>query len=155
VIDPHEAAGDVTLEAGSPSAEEYVAFRRAVGWSAVTLDAAQRGLAASRFALTARDGAGRAVAMARVVGDGAVYLYVQDVVVLPEWQGRGLGRRLMAAVMDWIHSTAVPGTFVGLMAADGVADFYLPYGFTVRPSDRPGMGFVVPLPDDATPPSPG
>jgi GNAT superfamily N-acetyltransferase len=138
------------MEAKPPSAEEYVAFRRAVGWSAVALDAAERGLAASRFAVTARDGAGRAVAMARVVGDGAVYLYVQDVVVLPEWQGRGLGRRLMAAVMDWIRSTAVPGTFVGLMAAEGVTEFYLPYGFIVRPSDRPGMGFVVPARDDAT-----
>jgi GNAT superfamily N-acetyltransferase len=143
------------MEAKPPSADEYLAFRRAVGWSAVTLDIAERGLAASRFAVTARDGAGRAVAMARVVGDGAVYLYVQDVVVLPEWQGHGLGRRLMAAVMAWIRSTAEPGTFVGLMAAEGVAEFYLPYGFSVRPFDRPGMGFVVPARDDATARPPG
>jgi hypothetical protein len=34
---------------------------------------------------------------------------------------------------------ALPGSFAGLMAADGVSGFYRQFGFAVRPPGRPGM----------------
>jgi len=82
---------------------------------------------------------GDAVGCGRVVGDGGVYFYVQDVIVLPELQGLGWGARIMDAVMRYLDASAPPGSFIGLMAAKDVEGFYRRYGFDRRPDDRPGM----------------
>jgi ribosomal protein S18 acetylase RimI-like enzyme len=82
---------------------------------------------------------GDAVGCGRVVGDGGVYFYVQDVIVLPELQGLGWGARIMDAVMRYLDASARPGSFIGLMAAEDVEGFYRRYGFDRRPDDRPGM----------------
>src|SRR5262245_39917395 len=42
----------------------------------------------------------RQVGFARVVSDHATYGYVSDVFVLPSHRGRGVGKRLMAAIMS-------------------------------------------------------
>lgn len=54
----------------------------------------------------ARDGDGRVVAMvsAQLVistAEGAPSAWIEDMVVAPEWQGRGVGRRVLAAVLAW------------------------------------------------------
>ena len=79
------------------------------------------------------------VGCGRVVGDAGIYLYIQDVIVLPPHQRQGLGRRIMDAIMGYVARQARTNTFVGLMAAEGVAPFYVSYGFTERPPKRPGM----------------
>ena len=43
--------------------------------------------------------AGRQVGFARVISDRATFAYVSDVFVLPSERGRGVGGRLMAAIM--------------------------------------------------------
>jgi GNAT superfamily N-acetyltransferase len=106
-------------------------------------DAVARGLAASLFGIVVIR-AGRTVAAARVVGDGALYFYVQDVVVLPAHQGRGLGTFLMEEVMAYLRATARPKAFVALFAATGRGGFYRRYGFRTRPLDEPGMALEWP-----------
>ncbi len=54
----------------------------------------------------ARDGDGRVVAMvsAQLVistAEGAPSAWIEDMVVAPEWQGQGVGRRVLAAVLAW------------------------------------------------------
>ena len=75
----------------------------------------------------------------RVVGDGGLYFYLQDIIVLPEFQGRGIGKRIMDAVMNYLKSYAHPNAFIGLMAAKGVSKFYEKYRFVERAPDKPGM----------------
>lgn len=38
------------------------------------------------------------IGLVRVVGDGASILYIQDILVLPEYQGEGVGSRLLQEV---------------------------------------------------------
>lgn len=83
--------------------------------------------------------AGAVIGCARIVGDGAVYLYVQDVIVLPAFQGRGVGDRLMRSVMAWLDEHCPANAFVALFTAPGKEEFYGRYGFTPRPADEPGM----------------
>ncbi len=124
-----------------PTPHEYLRLRASVGWNAVNPDGVLAGLAGSRYSVVLeRDG--EAVGCARVVGDGGIYFYVQDVIVIPELRGRGWGGRLMDAVMSFLERTAGPGAFVGLMAAEDVEAFYRRYGFERRPDDRPGMSRI-------------
>jgi ribosomal protein S18 acetylase RimI-like enzyme len=121
-----------------PTVDEYQRLRRAVGWNEMTDEALQVGLPNALYSVVLElDGA--AVGCARIVGDGGLYFYLQDVIVLPEHQGRGQGARLMGALMAYLERTARPGAFLGLMAAVGAERFYERYGFRRRGEQQPGM----------------
>ena len=122
----------------SPTVEEYRRLRKAVGWGNVDIDATEIGLCNSLFAVCAvRDS--QVVGCGRVIGDSGIYFYIQDIIVLPEFQGEGIGRAIMAVVMDYLETNASPNAFIGLMAAKGVSKFYERYGFRERDADSPGM----------------
>lgn len=68
-----------------PGPEEYNRLRTSVGWPAADLIAAAASLPKSLFSVCAfLDDS--LVGMARVVGDGGLVFYIQDVIVLPEHQ---------------------------------------------------------------------
>ena len=69
--------------------------------------------------------------------------YVQDVIVLPEHQNRGIGTRLMDRIMDYLRVHAHDNTIIGLMSAVGKESFYEKYGFTRRPNDKLGSGMTI------------
>ena len=83
------------------------------------------------------------VGMGRVVGDRGLCFYIQDVIVLKEHQGRGVGAGLMDRIMDHISRLAVQDTYIGLMAATGKEGFYARYGFTARPTTELGAGMTL------------
>jgi GNAT superfamily N-acetyltransferase len=121
-----------------PTADEYLALREAVGWGRPSTDAVSAALASSLFCVCLYSGK-RLIGCGRVIGDGGLYFYIQDVIVLPGYQRRGYGRHIMTALMDYVRGHAGQGAFIGLMAAQGVASFYEPFGFRERPAERPGM----------------
>ena len=71
------------------------------------------------------------VGFARVVTDRAVFGYVMDVFILPPWRGRGLSKRLMAAIVE--HPD-LQGLRLYLRTSDA-HDLYARFGF--EPIDRP------------------
>lgn len=68
--------------------------------------------------------------------------FIADVIVRPEYQGKGLGRELMNNAMEFIRSQLRPGykIMVNLMAAKGKEDFYKKFGFISRPNESFGCG---------------
>jgi GNAT superfamily N-acetyltransferase len=121
-----------------PTVQEYQRLRGAVGWGAMTAEGVAAGLPNALFSVVLELD-GEAIGCGRIVGDGGLYFYLQDVIVLPEFQGRGQGARLMDSLMGYLERSARPGAFVGLMAAVGVEPFYERYGFRRRPEQQPGM----------------
>jgi GNAT superfamily N-acetyltransferase len=121
-----------------PPVSEYQNLRRSVGWYCVDDESARKGLAASLFSLCA-EVSGSVIGCGRVIGDGGIYYYIQDIIVLPKYQRLGIGTQIMRRVMNFLEATAPPNAFVGLMAAQGVAAWYEGFGFRRRDEDRPGM----------------
>ena len=93
--------------------------------------------------MIAKDG-DKVVGMGRLVGDGYIYWYVQDVVIDPEYQGKGIGKAIMQYLTDYIENNSIPNTEVtiALMAAKGKEDFYTKLGFFTRPTERFGPGMM-------------
>jgi len=140
---PSDMTELVEIVDGTPSPEEYAAFRAHVRWPAVAPSQAAGALRASLASVLARDVDGALVGMGRVVGDGGVYLYLQDVIVLERWRNNGIGTRITEALLDHVRELGGPGTFVGLMAAVGAGPFYERFGFQPRGEDRPGMWLTL------------
>jgi GNAT superfamily N-acetyltransferase len=133
---------DFRLVEELPPAGEYNRLRAAVGWGTHALPVVTRALSHSLYGVCAFvDGA--LVGMARVIGDGGLVFYIQDVVVLPDYQGQGIGAGLMEAVMQYIQAHACRNSVIGLMSAKGKEDFYRRYGFTARPNERLGSGMTI------------
>ena len=123
---------------GAPSVEDYVRIRREAGLGFKSMDAAAKGLPNSLFAITVvHDGA--AVGLGRVIGDGGCFFEVVDIAVVPEHRGRGLGRKIMQEVMQFIERTALPGAYVSLITS--MPEFYEPFGF--KPTSPPDEGMFV------------
>lgn len=72
----------------------------AVGWTNYTErpDMLKNAFARSLLALGAYDG-GRLTGLLRAVGDGYSIVFIQDVLVLPEYQRQGIGTALFRALM--------------------------------------------------------
>jgi len=121
-----------------PDVEEYQKLRAKVGWGSKNSEASRIALNNSLFSVCVML-ENNIIGFGRVIGDGGVYLYIQDVIVLPEFQGQGIGKCIMDAVMDYLNTHTFPGTFVGLMAAKEASGFYEQFGFVKRPPEGPGM----------------
>jgi len=125
-----------------PSVADYNRLREIVGWGGYPHAVAAPALARSLYGVCALvDGV--VVGMARVVGDGGLVYYVQDVIVAPDHQGRGIGSALMERVMAYLRAHAVSGAVIGLMAAHDKEGFYERYGFARRPTERLGAGMTI------------
>lgn len=124
-----------------PTAEEFVELRSACGWGAVEPTIAERALAAGMVNAVARDG-DRLAGFGRVVGDGVLYFYLQDVIVHPDYRGQGVGRLIVETLLADVLRRAPVGATIGLMAAAGKEGFYEKFGFIRRPTDRLGAGMT-------------
>jgi ribosomal protein S18 acetylase RimI-like enzyme len=130
------------LEHRSPAIFEYKTLREAVGWWDVAEAAAEAALGNALFSVVAIE-KGQLVGLGRVVGDGGLYFYIQDLIIHPEFQEKGFGKQVMGALMAFIKTKAKSGAFIGLMAAKGLEGYYEPFGFTARDEDAPGMYQII------------
>lgn len=122
--------------------EEYQLMRQTTDWFQVEDDVVKKSLENDLLSLSVYDG-NRIVGMGRIVGDGAIYFYIQDIIVCPDYQGRGVGKLIMEAIENFLADTAYNNSFVGLMAAEGVAGFYHKFGYKERPGSKPGMSKMI------------
>ena len=127
----------------SVTPEEYMKLRKAVGWGLFPLEEAEAGLSNSYiWCLRDNEASGRPIGIGRVIWDHGYVMYIADIIVIPEYQGNGLGRVIMEQVMDFIHEQLKPGYrfMVSLCSAKGKDEFYKKFGFVVRPNDDVGPG---------------
>lgn len=121
-----------------PGNAEYRALRTAAGLSLMTEEGAAIGLPASWCSVCVRRD-GELIGMGRVVGDGGLFLFVVDIAVTPAWQGKGLGRRIMQALMDEVHARAPVRTMVALIADGTAHELYAKFGFKLVAPGAHGM----------------
>ena len=73
----------------------------------------------------------RMVATARVITDGAYYATLWDVIVDPDYQGRGIGTDVMRRAVEPFVGRGF--SFIALYSADGKQGFYEKLGFDYHP----------------------
>jgi GNAT superfamily N-acetyltransferase len=127
-----------------PTIQEYIALCLSVGWAENTnFDAAKVALPCSLYAVVALHD-DKVVGMGRVVGDGAIFFYIQDIAVHPVHQRKGVGTRIMNCLLEYIRVKAPKKAFVGLFAAGSATAFYAKFGFYPHP-EMTGMFQTTPL----------
>lgn len=122
-------------------AEDFIRLKMATGFIERPLQQVEAALKNGLFNVSAICD-GKVVGMGRLVGDGAMYWYLQEIIVQPEYQGKGIGKSIVNRLMEHIKSTAIPGTIIdiGLTAVKGKEPFYEKFGFSVKAT---GMGNLI------------
>lgn len=122
-----------------PPAEDFCRLRILAGLTPCPLEAAKHALPRSCHGVYI-EYSGLIVGMGRIIGDGALNFEIVDVAVAPEHQGKGLGWRIMEALMSWLGQQAPVGAYVTLIA--DVPELYEKFGFKcVRPESE-GMALI-------------
>ena len=114
----------------SPIAKgDLIGLYTSVGWSNYTRnpDLLQRAVENSLWKLSVWDGR-ELVGLARAVGDDASIAYIQDILVRPDMQRRGIGARLASAALE--RFAHVPQIVLITDDEEKTASFYRSAGMT-------------------------
>lgn len=129
------------IEKRVPTVSEYLNLRIAAGWADTPEDATESALQSSLFSVCVIAD-GEVIGLGRVVGDGGLYFYVQDVIVIPRYQRQGIGTRIMQEITAYLDNNLVDEAFIGLKSAKGLVSFYERFGFSSNARDIPGVFMV-------------
>lgn len=127
----------------TPSVQEFNYLRKMAEWPVMDDALVNTALENTLFSVVAETQTGELAGMARIIGDGAIYFHISDVIVHPEYQNTGVGTLMMKHLMRVLESRGGKGTNIGLMCSKGREPFYKKFGFIERPSDKFGAGMTI------------
>ena len=126
------------------SAEEFILLWETVWGQAPSLEQTRLAMEHTLFRVSIFDD-DTIIAMARMIGDMGLDYYIKDVIVRPEYQGKGIGRMLINELMKFVNDNGISGTqiFVELCAMPDKIPFYEKFGFQANEAQRLKMVYQV------------
>lgn len=126
----------------TPLQADYLRLRLVSGLSPKTAQAAAAGLPNTVFAVMIRWGE-EVVGMGRIIGDGGLFFQIVDIAVEPAHQDRGLGKAIVARLVDHLRTHVPSSAYVSLMADGEAHRLYSQSGFKPTAPLSTGMVFVI------------
>jgi GNAT superfamily N-acetyltransferase len=126
----------------TPSGQQYSELIATTGWEGIVekgYDKISEALSRSWYVVCAYEG-NRLIGSARIVGDGVYQNFICDVMVVPEYQGQGIGKAMMKMILQKCVNEDV--LLVSLFAAKDMSAYYQKLGFAERAPDCPGMRWM-------------
>ena len=130
---------DITYSDSLPDSCAFAVLFDSTGWSRnapLEVAALDQALARSWTTLSAYDGE-LLVGFGRVISDGVMHALIVELIVLPSYQGRGIGSHILEQLVARCRNAGIRS--IQLFAAHGKAGFYERHGFFPRHPESPGM----------------
>ena len=89
--------------------QDYVSLRNSVGWDNFAEEQVAKSIGNSLYSVTVLEH-NNTIAMGRLIGDGIYYL-IADVIVKPEFQGMGIGSKIIDMLLKGFK--IIPHQFCG------------------------------------------
>jgi len=123
----------------TPGKDAFFTLYESTGWNEeyrLTSDEIYQCIGASWYMVSAYDGK-RLVGFGRILSDGKLHALITEMIVLPEYQGNGIGRQILKLITDVCFKHEIRD--IQLFSAKGKAGFYEKFGYKRRPEKGPGM----------------
>ncbi|MEG2290730.1 MAG: GNAT family N-acetyltransferase [Clostridium sp.] len=119
----------------------YKILRQSVNWSCPPETQAIRAINNTLVSVVAYND-DIPVGMGRLLGDGALYYQIYDVVVRKEYQGQKIGTNIINELINYIEKNRTQGerVSIALAAEPGKEEFYEKLGFRRLPHQYCGAG---------------
>ena len=120
--------------------EEYNELREKIGWKAHDLKRVEKAIGSSKLVKKVVVN-NEIIGMARVICDG-IYAFGVDVMISPDYQNQGIGKKLMQELLQEIEENMNEGETmsVNLISMAGKEEFYEKCGFQKIPYEYTGYG---------------
>jgi ribosomal protein S18 acetylase RimI-like enzyme len=131
----------ITLSEQLPDKNEYFSLFVTTGWNdeyKASPDELEQVNKNSWLVISAYDG-NKLVGFGRVVTDFVLHAMIFDMIVLPEYQGKGIGTMIIKKMVSRCKEQGIRD--IQLFCAKGKRAFYERNGFEIRAEDAPGMQF--------------
>ena len=124
--------------------KEFNELYDAVGWGSYEEEISKKALSNNIYSVSIYDN-NNIIGYGRIIGDGIVFLYIHDIMVKPEYQGKGIGKTIMNKLLDKIHELQKvnPDLRTYLGASKGKEEFYKKCGFITREEANLGAGMIL------------
>lgn len=121
---------------------EYNNLRESIGWDTKNSYIVENAINTSAIIKKAIVD-NKTVGMGRVLGDG-MYYFIVDIVVSPEYQGNGIGKKIVNEIIKEIENRTQENQScsINLISLNGKEEFYEKCGFIKTPFDYSGHGMI-------------
>lgn len=126
------------------SAEDFNNLTNQVGWGIRDKKIVEEALNNTLYSVSVYDD-DKLVGYGRIIGDKMIFLYIQDVMVIPKYQGKKIGTMIMNALLEKIdeYKKINPSIRTYLGASKGKEEFYKKFGFQTRSEVDLGEGMIL------------
>lgn len=134
----------ITYKEYTPTPEEFNNLTEAVDWGTRENKIIKEALKHTLYSLCVYD-ENKLIGYGRIIGDKTIFLYIQDIMVIPEYQGKKIGTGIMNKLIEKIneYKKVNPEIRTYLGASKGKESFYEKFGFISRPNEELGAGMVL------------
>ena len=121
------------------NAEEFNYLYDEVQWGAYDIETTKKLLKYTLYSISVYDD-NKIIGYGRLIGDGIVFIFIRDVMVVPEYQSKKIGTNIMNKLLEKINEVKQENPYVRvyLGASKGKEDFYRKFGFITR--SEAGLG---------------
>lgn len=134
----------ITYKEHTPTPEELNILTEAVDWGTRENKIIKEALKHTLYSLCVYD-ENKLIGYGRIIGDKTIFLYIQDIMVIPEYQGKKIGTGIMNKLIEKIneYKKVNPEIRTYLGASKGKESFYEKFGFISRPNEELGAGMIL------------
>ncbi len=115
-----------------------------VGWGTRDANIVEEALNNTLFSVSIYDD-NKIIGYGRIIGDKTIFLYIQDIMVIPEYQKQKVGTKIMNTLLAKVdeYKKVNPNIRTYLGASKEKEKFYEKFGFKTRSSADLGEGMVL------------
>lgn len=130
----------------SISAKEFCRLRQSVGFQKLTDEQAKRVLENTSIIINVVHKS-KSIGIVRILTDMVTDAYITDVIIDPDFQGIGLGKKMLDKALEDLkeHSVSNVKMACSLYANQGKELFYEKFGFQKLPNGKYGYGMLIEL----------
>lgn len=124
--------------------DEFNLLYDSVGWGVYDKEITKRAMENTYYSVSIYDDK-KIIGYGRLIGDGICFMYIQDVMVIPEYQSRKIGTLIMEKLITKVKEIKEcnPDMRTYLGASKGKEKFYEKFGFITRIDAGLGPGMIL------------
>lgn len=126
------------------SADDFNYLTNKVEWGTRDIKVIKEALNNTLYSVSIYDD-NKIIGYGRIIGDKTIFLYIQDIMVIPEYQGQKVGTKIMNTLLAKVdeYKKVNPNIRTYLGASKGKEKFYEKFGFKTRSNADLGEGMVL------------
>ena len=134
----------LTIKENNKNINEFNLLYDSVGWGAYDKTISKRALDNTFYSVSVYE-EDNIVGYGRLIGDTICFMYIQDVMVKPEFQNKKIGTMIMNKLLEKTKELKIenPDIRIYLGASKGLEKFYEKFGFVKRIDANLGYGMIL------------